>query len=176
MRTTYILFFLVLSASVQAQQNHLNRLDAGNNEHGTWMVYWDNNWNHTDSTKATYCWYTHYDHGQNLRPMAGRDRHWKMVPSDSTSHAGNGPVLLDGEYKWYDETGVLRSVDVFKKGEYVSYKCYHPNGKLIQWFDYTKNWEGQPHSWYITEYDDRGHLQREGYFKRDRKKQWPVTN
>lgn len=175
MKTIHLLFFLGIFTSLNAQKNQFNRLDVNNDPHGTWMVFWDSNWQNTDSTKAMYYWYTHYDHGQNLRPMAGRDKKWKMVSADSTKHTA-GPVLMDGEYRWYDENGLLRSVDVFKKGEYVSYKCYHPNGKLIQWFDYTRNWEGQPHSWYLAEYDDRGHLQREGYFKRDRKKHWPVAS
>jgi len=81
--------------------------------------------------------------------------------------------LLDGEYTWTTKKGILSSIHVFDKGEYVSCKEYYKNGQVHQFFDYTKKWEGQEHSWHVSIYDKKGKVRSEYYMKKDANGKWP---
>ena len=83
--------------------------------------------------------------------------------------------LLDGEYKTIDEKGNVRFIFILKNGEFVSYKEFYANGIISAWFDYTKNWEGLPHSYFITTYDKKGNVNSQGYFRKNDNGQWPPT-
>jgi hypothetical protein len=175
MKTLLLLFTFLLSQLASAQSEKINQLDSAGKRHGKWLRYLDQNWKTTDdSSKAAYVRYTFYDHGINLYPMgACGKKGWKLEAPENPDKS-SGIKMLDGEYKWYNEKGKLIFYHVFSKGEYVSYKEYYSSGKLHSSFDYTKHFSGQPHSWYMTEYDKSGAIKYEGYTKKDEKGHWPL--
>lgn len=159
------------------QTEPLNKLDSNGKKDGKWIAYLDKNWKHIDdSTNAVYYRYTFYSHGTNLNPMGPcGGKGWKLESTNSNNNQTGKIKLLDGEYKWYDDKGKLRFTHILKNGEYVSYKEYFPSGQLSQEFDYTKLWEGQPHSWYIAIYDKKGNLKSQSYYRPDKNGKWPPS-
>src|SRR5437762_858049 len=92
------------------------------------------------TNKVNFYSITYFNHGANIYamgPWGGKNTKLEGLPN-STVKKGNAK-LLDGEYKWYNGKGGLRSVHVLKNGWYVSFKEYYPDGTLQTDFDYTKH-------------------------------------
>ncbi|MFI5204436.1 MAG: hypothetical protein ACHQF2_08055 [Flavobacteriales bacterium] len=161
-QTTLLLFLL---SNVSFAQTGLNQLDSLGKKHGKWVLYLNAlGKDLKNSTGAVYCRYTYYDHGKHLQPMGGFiGKKGKLVSTDTSKT--NGVTLLDGEYKCLDKKGRLRFIHVFKNGEYVSYTEYYKSGIVNSYFDYTKKWGGQEHSWYIYENNKKGKRKYDGYFR-----------
>ncbi len=168
----FSLAFIINSFS----QEKINQLDTEGKRDGKWIIYLDSTaWKRVkDSCNASYFRYSYYDHGVNINPMgrAGK-KGWKLECFSNSEPPVGKIKLLDGEYKWIDSEGKVRFIHSFNKGEYILYKEFYPSGKLHTFFDYTKKWEGQPHSWYIYSYDKKGDLKYEGYVKKDKDGHWP---
>lgn len=171
-----LLFIFLLSSPFMlcySQQEPLNQLDPSGKKDGKWIVYLDDKWNKTDSSKAVFYRFTWYDHGVNIHPMgAGGGKNSRMEASGALQQAGN-IILLDGEYKWYDSKGRLKYIHVLKNGEYVAYKEFYSSGELQAYFDYTRHCEGQPHSWRMYVYDKQGKVISSSYTCKVNGK-WPV--
>ncbi|MBI3511896.1 MAG: hypothetical protein HY064_14640 [Bacteroidetes bacterium] len=158
-----LLIIFCFFSKLFSQPASIDQRDSSGKKNGKWKVYWDASWHEVkDSAKAVYYRYTFYDHGEDVYPMGPRDKKWKLVASTETKSGGK-LILLDGEYKWYDEKGILRDDDVFKNGEYVSYKWYYSTGELNQFFDYGNHWQDQTMSWHIFEYDKTGKVTTDTY-------------
>jgi hypothetical protein len=175
MKTFILLVTLFISQLISAQPEKINQTDSAGKRHGKWQRYLDQQWKTVnDSSQAVYFRYTFYDHGINLHPMGPCGKKgWNLVTPEITNKQA-GIQMLDGEYKWYDTKGRLVSAHVFSKGEYVSYKEYYRSGKLHSFFDYTRRFNNQPHSWYSCEYDKAERVKYEGYVKKDEKGHWPL--
>ena len=174
MKTIFLLglFFLSLTGA-HSQSEPLNQFASDGKKDGKWILYLDAKGEKVkDSTTATYWRYTYYDHGFHIYPMSGFIT--KNGKIESTDSKQTGKVkMLDGEYKCY-ENGRLKYVHTFKDGEYISYKEYFSSGELSAYFDYTKHFEGQPHSWYYYTYDKSGKVTHYGWTKKDEKGHWPA--
>ncbi|HEV7231370.1 MAG TPA: hypothetical protein VGO45_08590 [Bacteroidia bacterium] len=157
-----LILFLILTTSAlfsNAQTGSINQLDSAGKKNGKWVVYMNAGWQELkDSASAVYGKYTYFVHGTNLYPMGPREKKWKIERTGGSDRKTGAAKLLDGEYKWMDEEGRTRFVDVFKNGDYQSYKRYYTSGKINQVFDYTKNWKGVPHTWCAYEHDKKGNV------------------
>lgn len=147
-----------------------NQLDSDGRKNGKYTIYLDKNWRKTkDSTKAIFYRYTYFIHGTNIYPNAyGGLKNYKLE-GDTTNK------ILNGEYKWYDGDGKLRSVHVLINGEYVSCKVYYKNGNLYQYFDYTKKGDNQEHGWTLYNYDKEGNLNYSFVYAPNEEGYWPRT-
>ncbi len=173
-----ILFVLIISSLFSySQQEKLNQLDTEGKKDGKWIIYLDDSWKKVkDTNMAVYCRYNFYDHGANLNPMGPCKTKKEKLESSNNGGIQRGKMkLLDGEYKTIDEKGNVRFIFILKNGEFVSYKEFYANGIISAWFDYTKNWEGLPHSYFITTYDKKGNVNSQGYFRKNDNGQWPPT-
>jgi antitoxin component YwqK of YwqJK toxin-antitoxin module len=170
-KSSLTVIFLMMTSLILGQTSGLNQADSKGKKDGKWIVYLDKDWKKVDdSTKAIYCRYTYFDQGTNIYPMGPcGGKGYKLEPGS----ADKKPVLLEGEYKWYDANGKLSSTHVFKNGEYVSCKEYFPSGELSQHFDYTKKCEGQPHGWTVTVYDKKGNVKQSSATCKDKNGNWP---
>lgn len=172
-RIAYICLLLMMSAAGFCQHSDLNRRDAKGKKDGRWIVCLDKDWRKTeDSSKVLYYRFTWFEQGVNIYPMGPCGR--KGYRLEPALPENGEPVLLDGEYKWYDTDGKLSSVHVFKLGEYISCKEYFRNGKLSQHFDYTKKCEGEDQGWMITIYDKNGMVKTTAMTCKDKNGKWPL--
>lgn len=152
----------------------LNQLDSEGKRHGKWLVYLDKNWKRTDdSTKAYFKKYTHYDHGVNIYPMGPCGKKGYRLEGPALKKMNGNYEFLDGEYKWFDEKGVVRSIHAFKNGEYIACKEFFKTGELQQHFDYTKKCEGQEHGWIVYVYNKDGSIILTSPTCKDSKGRWP---
>lgn len=166
---------LLFMATTAAYCQDINKYDNKGKKHGKWIRYMDKNWNTLeDSSKAVFFRYTFYEHGANVHPMGGfgKNKLWKMKCSTDTS-TQKGIKILNGDYKWHDPKGRLMYWHVLKDGVYISYKEFYETGELHQFFDYTKQVEGQPWSWYMIEYNKDGSIKYEEQIKKDENGNWP---
>ena len=175
MKIILILSTILLGfTAAYGQTEPLNKLDNTGKKDGKWVLYLDNKGDKLkDSVGAAYWRYTYYDHGVHIYPMEGFITKDGKIESADNKQAGK-IKMLDGEYKCYDSKGHLRFIHVFKNGEYISYKEFYTSGELQEYFDYTKHYEGQPHSWYIYTYDKTGKVTYEGWTKKDETGHWPA--
>ena len=171
--------FLLISTAVlgltvaHGQTEPLNQVDSNGKKDGKWILYFDAKGDKVkDSTTAVYWRYTYYDHGVHIYPMGGFIGKNGKIEEPTDSKQTGKIKRLDGEYKCY-ENGKLKFIHTFKDGEYISYKEFYPSGQLLSFFDYTKHYEGQPHSWYIYTYDKNGKVTYEGWTKKDENGKWP---
>ncbi|MCW3085278.1 MAG: hypothetical protein JWP12_2644 [Bacteroidetes bacterium] len=175
MKTIFILSTILLSFSAAYSQTEpLNQLDSAGKKDGKWILYLDYKGDKLkDSVDAAYWRYTYYDNGVHIYPMEGFISENGKIESTGNSKQTSKIKILDGEYKCFDSEGHLRFIHVFKNGEYISYKEFYKSGALQEYFDYTKHYEGQPHSWYIYTYDKTGEVTYEGWTKKDANGHWP---
>ncbi len=150
-----LFFFSVVAITAQG----LNKLDEEGKKQGRWELYYNQYWKVLkDSTNAVYYWYTEYDHGKRVYTEAQWGRK-SFKFQDSLFSKQEGKIkLLDGKYTWYDKKGNISSVHVFKNGNPVWWKQYHPNGKIYLYFDYIHKCEDEPLSWCLYIYDKKGEL------------------
>ena len=168
MKSIISLLILLQTLNTFAQTEKLNQFDDKGKKHGKWVIYWDNNWKQVDSVNAIYARYTFYDHGDNLNAMGPCGaKGWELVTNEYTSNKFGKALLLDGEFNWMDPKKVMRFSFVIKNGEFVSYKEYNKAGVMTAFFDYTKEYNGQKHSYKVNQYDKDGKLKSEMYMVKD---------
>lgn len=167
MKSVFVIIPLFFSSILFSQKDQFVK-------DGKQTVYLDIYWKPTkDSTEALYKRHTHYEQGVNLYPMGScGGPHWSL---QGKTNEGLAISLLDGEYIWKTKKGILSSIHVFDKGEYVSCKEYYKNGQLHQFFDYTKKWKNEEHSWCVTIYNKKGEVKSVYYMKKDENGKWPRT-
>ncbi len=167
-----LLGFVLINFNSLAQK--LNEVDNEGKRHGKWLVYLDKNWKRIDdSTKALYKKYTYYDHGVNIYPMGPCGKKGYRLEGPSSKKMTGNYEFLDGEYKWYDEKGVVRSIHAFVNGEYLACKEFFKTGELQQHFDYTKKCDGQEHGWTVYIYNKDGSIIMTSPTCKDAKGKWP---
>jgi len=142
----------------------INQLDSIGKKDGKWTEYLNSRWKILpDSNHAVYYRYVYYDHGiKILREMY--DNTNKKLEYIGDTIKKTKPILLDGEYKWYDKKGRLLTDVYYKNGDHVWYKGYTWNiftkkltGKQIhENFDFTKTYHGQPYTAYYEQTDKKG--------------------
>jgi len=156
MKNIFFLSTMILSITfAHGQTESLNKLDSNGKKDGKWAIYLDSKWKEVnDSTQSVYYHYTWYVHGTNTNPMGSFGK-LILVPADNDLQKGK-PKLLDGEYKWEDKNGRTSCILILKKGEPISYKDFYTTGQLQQYFDYTKKWQGKPHTYAMTINDKTG--------------------
>lgn len=142
----FILFFAITSGYSQNGE-----FDSDGKKHNTWIIYLDNMWSETDSSTALYYRYTNFEHGINTLPMGPSGKKgWQLIPEISKN---TQPIKLNGEYKWIDEKGTIRSVHEFENGKYLSCKEYDKSGELEQHFDYKAQYRDEPNTYYVILYN-----------------------
>lgn len=149
-----VLFGLAVSLILtvaHGQTEKINQIDSAGKQHGKWIVYLDYYWKTVkDSNEAVYYRYTYFDHGINTIRMGSRgSKGWKFEPATDTAGQKGKVKILDGEYKSFDKKGQLKFIQVFDKGEYVSYKEFNKSGKLYTRFDYKKKLNNEPNTYAI---------------------------
>lgn len=180
--TSLLLFFYSTIISF-GQFEKINQLDSIGKKNGKWIDYLDAKWRVVkDTSKAVYCGYNFYDHGENtlrITPFRPIRFYHKLEVTHDEVQLVNGKKILSGEYKWLDKKGRVVSIDSFKNGEHIWVKDYDwdrfgiyilgwnkkMTGKLHGYVDYRKTYEGQPNSYYIEEYDKKGNIKSYYYMK-----------
>src|ERR1051325_4208383 len=95
-----ILFFVLLPVSVFSQSNSMDQRDERGKKDGTWKLYYDKYFHVVnDSSKASYFFYTYYDHGKRAHTHAawGAKDH-KFIDSTVSGQTA-GIKMLDGKYR-----------------------------------------------------------------------------
>lgn len=161
MKAFYSLFILMLISFLGFSQ--LNQLDEKGKKHGTWKVYLDQNWKEVkDTNEAVYTRFTHYENGYETTKTGNRsDAILKNQPK-------NGKELLNGEYKWTDKMGNVKYVDVFDKGNYVSF-THFKDGKKVEETEYSMQWKNEPNTYRMSVIKDD---KTEYYWMRKGPKGW----
>jgi hypothetical protein len=174
MKTIFSLLIILCAFSSFAQEDKINQRDDKGEKHGKWIIWLDDNWAHTDSAKAVYKRYTYYEHGSNVYMMGPiKSKKGRLECSTNNIAQAGKIVLLDGEYKSYNEKGKLSIVFLIEDGWFVKYTEYRSDGTLDQIFDYTKHYEDQEHSWLMQGYKKDGSLKWEYYIRRNADGTWP---
>lgn len=160
-----------MTISLFGQNNTVNQFDSNGKKHGTWIEYLNAKWKvMKDSSRAVYCAYNYYDHGENTYRISFGDEsriHYKLEHTGNKQE-DNKIKILDGEYKWLDKKGRTVSIDSFKNGEHVWSKYFKKlTGKLHVYYDFTKKYNKQPHTYYIEIYDKKGNV-KHCYMRKDR--------
>lgn len=189
----FLLIYLIsMTISLFGQNNIVNQFDSNGKKHGTWIEYLNAKWKvMKDSSRAVYCAYNYYDHGENTYRISFDDvsrihyMHYKLEHTDNKQE-DNKIKILDGEYKWLDKKGRTVSIDSFKNGEHVWSKYFawptvanqgickllgyrkKLTGKLHVYHDFTKKYNKQPHTYYIEIYDKKGNVKHYTYMRKDR--------
>jgi hypothetical protein len=167
MKTKTLLSILLITFSffLKAQTQDVNRYDANGKKHGVWIVWLDKDWKLAkDSMSAEYYRYNYFDHGASvyaMGPWGGKGNKLETT-APGTVKKGNAK-LLNGEYKWYNSKGELISSHILRTGWYVSFKEYYSSGQVQTFFDYTKKYENQEHTYYFCGYDKNGKLKWESW-------------
>jgi hypothetical protein len=153
----YLLALCMGIAVFSNSQNKINQLDSAGKKHGPWIVYLDNNWKEvTDSTKASFSRYAYFYNGINNQPVDPCQQGWYFLNNGGNNLQRGRTKLLDGQYTWTDNRGNTRCVALFKNGECQYFKWYYPSGTIQTYYNYTKNWKDQDHSYFISAYDKNG--------------------
>lgn len=174
MKIIFTLLIICLSQILFAQSELLNQRDVKGEKHGKWIIYLDDNWSHTDSAKAVYFRYTFYEHGSNVYMMGPIKGKKGKLECSTNNLAQNGKIiLLNGEYKSYNEKGKLFIVFLIKDGWFVKYTEYRSDGTVDKIFDYTKHYKDQEHSWCMLGYKKDGSLKWEYYMCKNPDGTWP---
>lgn len=153
-----LILFFGLAEFAFSQTESLNQLDAAGKKNGKWIVWLNDIWKEVkDSSEASYCRYTRYDHGDNIYPMAmWGAKNWKLESSGGNNPHIGKVKLIDGDYKWVDNKGTVRSTHKFINGECVVNNFFRSSGELYDTYDYTKQWNGLAYTWLITQHDKKG--------------------
>jgi len=153
----YLLALCMAFAVFSNSQNKINQLDSAGKKHGNWVVYLDNNWKEmTDSNTASFCRYAYFENGINIEPMDPCGKGWYFINAGGNNARKGKTTILDGEYTWTDNRNNTRLIAAFKNGEPRYIKWFSPNGLRQSYYDYTKKWKNQDHSYFITTYDQNG--------------------
>jgi antitoxin component YwqK of YwqJK toxin-antitoxin module len=156
MKTLLLVISLFVAAIATAQPGIINQLDSNGKKDGKWTVYYNGHGKEVgDSVQAVYCRYTWYEHRKDLYPFDWCSKHDQVIaPSDSPQ--GAGLKILDGEYRIQSKKGMLKSIHVFNKGEYVSYRSFYPSGRLHVYCNFTNRHFDEPHSYCKRMYSKTG--------------------
>jgi len=162
------LFLLLCAYAISIlASGQVNQLDSAGKKDGKWIEYLDLHWMEVkDSSQAAYFRYTYYDHGYNVFKSMKYYKEEHLEPSENSNNpsATKKCVVLNGEYKWYDQKNRLIAIEFYQNGEYTWCKSYdwgisgdeYKGKKLHEYFDYTKKFEHQPCSFYYESYDRHG--------------------
>ncbi len=160
----------------KSQNRSYNQYDENHKKHGRWKEYLDKYWRVvSDSNTAVFWNYMYYNHGERFYYNSFHYGKQKLEPNSQNIEGIKKPIMLDGEYKWYNKKGRLLDDEVFNKGEPVTLKQYHWSifrhrliGKQIkEYIDLTKKYKNQPMSFYYESFDKNGNKRiwygRDGY-------------
>jgi hypothetical protein len=169
--------FTGVSLSLLAQSEKINQLDAKGKKDGKWIEYIDEKFRIIkDSSKAVFCAYNNYDHGENIYTISFGNISGIAYKMEHTANSGSstGKInMLDGEYKWFDKKGRIVVIDSFKNGEHIASKYYawrvwdswlgRPlgfrnklTGKLHEDYDFTKTYMSQPYTYHVDAFETNG--------------------
>jgi hypothetical protein len=177
-KITLLILSLYLAVFSYGQKITLNQLDSNGKKDGTWIEYLSKKWKVLkDSNNAKYCRYVFYDHGKYILPRVFSSANKKLEFTGDTTPK-TIPILLDGEYKWYDRKGRLLTDGYYAKGEYVWFKSYTwgifnkkmTGQKIHENYDFTKKYNGQQYTFYLELSDKNGMIKY--YFIRKDKYGW----
>jgi hypothetical protein len=153
----YLLALCMGIAVFSNSQNKVNQPDSAVKKHGNCMVYLDKGWKEVaDSNTAVFCRYAYFDNGINTQPMDQCGPGWDFVKANGNTAPTNNKRLLNGIYTWTDYRGYTRCIASFENGQAIYIKRLYVSGSTQTYYDYTKQWNGQEHSYFITSYDQNG--------------------
>jgi hypothetical protein len=167
---TFIFFMLMFGAiiSSNSQNVRLNQLDSSGKKDGKWVIYLNMNWKSVkDSSNASFYRYAYYYKGINIDQMGWCRKKWKVIHSGGNNSQVGRIKALDGEYTWMDNKGKTMCIANFNNGECLSFKWFYSSGLPQSVWDYTKKYDGQIHSYWISIYDRKGNV-KEYYFRKNR--------
>jgi len=135
---------ITVCLSFQNETSLFNQKDTKGKKNGSWYAYYTANLEPTqDSTKASYARVTYYDHGFEVYNMGISGRKKWRLEKPGNSDQNSGIKLLDGEYRWIDQKGIVRSVCRFKNGGSANNTFFNAKGDTTEYFDYTKKYKNQ---------------------------------
>lgn len=163
----YLLALCLVVALLSNGQNNITRPDSANKKNGSRIIYLDKSWKEvTDSNTASFCRYAYFENGINIQPMDPCGKGWYFINSGGSTVLKGSAKILDGVYTWSDINGNSRCIASFRNGECVYVKWLNPSGSMKTYYDYTKKWKGQDHSYFITSYDQNG-IATYSYWRKD---------
>lgn len=176
-----IIAILFFSTTVKSQNDTLNAFNAKGKKHGCWIQYINIVWNETTKENAVAYFYNQFDNGQPLLDLKNQKwkKKYKLVCEGNTPTQGN-PVVLDGQYKWYNTKGQLMNEEHYKNGNPVFMKSYNysNNNFATQTYNevlkFDKKYKHQKSSFYYEELT-YGVL-RKAYYFRNGERGWKAYN
>jgi hypothetical protein len=178
MRTTVLLLFLFFCKISSAQVADTNAYNSKHKKHGYWLVYLDSNLNVCkNKSTAAYYGYDYYDNGRLAAPVQQfRKRIAKKVDFPIKPTPGK-PVLLEGNFKFYDKNGALEYEEISVQGHPAIHYAYRwsKDGTLTmkEIVDFTQLYKGQQGSFYYEWYGETGLIDKYWYGKKENGK-WDV--
>src|SRR5688572_12052825 len=113
-----VLFFIILLLPGRAQTDTINQYNTRGNKHGYWKVYFDRNLaSMKDRTNAMYYGIDYYHEGRNVTKIFHyRKKDTLQIHRPVLMKEVAFPVVLDGEYVYYDRKHTVKFVEVYKNG------------------------------------------------------------
>ena len=176
---SYAFFLIIFSPFVfigKAQNiSSLDTLNKKNNKGepvGCWIEYLDGRLNRAKKEKASFCRYVYYENGNALEWLGGK--YYKVtLEVIGNKSVKDSVVVMDGIYRLYKKKGKLFTEDIYSKGMILESKVYSPpTGRILDYIDYTKLYNNEPHSFYYETYrGEDGKLRMKAY-RRKIKGKW----
>jgi len=166
MKTLLTIISVAFMMSItKGQTESLNKFDSDGKKDGNWTVYYNAKGKEvSDSARAIYTRYTWYEHGKDIYPFDLCRRKDKIIFSQGNEQS-DGLKLLNGEYKIVDKNGNVKSIHVFNKGEYFSYRNFYSSGQLHEYCNFTNRFFEEPHTYCKRVYSKTGAVKY--YYMRD---------
>jgi hypothetical protein len=152
--------FLFCSAwgSSQVNTDTLNKFNSKHKKQGFWVVYLtDHLLPVKDAQKACYYAFNYFDNGVKVGffPWAGKERkNAGRLSSEGQSKEG-APVLLNGNFKYYDKNGKKTLDEIYKNGTPLLMEAYTFDKSgicvLKETCDFTKMYNNQFGSFYYEQ-------------------------
>lgn len=183
MKLKFLIITILYCSTAVMSQNDTNINDTINTfnskakKHGCWIQYLDSNWNETNKENAVAYLYNQFDNGKPLLDLKSQKwkKKYKLVCEGNIPKQGE-PIVLDGQYKWYNSKGQLMNEEHYKNGNPVFMKSYNysNNNFATQTYNevlkFDKKYKNQRASFYYEELSF-GVLRKAFYF-RNGKKGW----
>ena len=173
-----ITLFFVFLAHISFSQlpNSLNQKNDKGEKCGFWVVYLtDRLIPIKDSTNAFYFAYKFFDgdYIDNIDLIWERKKASKLVIDGATGIKGK-PILLNGDFKFYDKKGRLSWEETYKDGRPLMLQTFTFDKKgecsLHEIIDYSKRYNSQIGSYYFEQYGYSNKLLEGKYYRRQNSK------
>ncbi len=156
-------------------KNDTNQTNHRGKKHGIWIAYLSETVSPCDKEQAFYYGYELYDNGKSVFKF--NNYKWRgkgKIECKRNCDTTERPMLINGTFEWYDETGRFIVLEEYKEGkpQYftgINYDKKEPDKEsFVQHFYYDKLWGGLPGTFYYESFS-WGQLFDKGFYRKGHK-------